>query len=639
MIEIMANLISPEPFVISPERQEQVSSGHTQTDSFLSATDSGSPWTTSTIVALLALVALWAVKLYTTWGAWGNLTIDSGHEMYVPALLAEGKQLYRDVWFMYGPAAPYFTSYLYRLFGVKLNVLYWAGSLSALGSAIFLYLTGMRLSYWLAGWTAGAVVLMEAFQPSIFCFPLPYASAAVYGCFTGCLFLWLVVNASCSRNWFWVFAAGIAAAIALLVKPEFGIACYGTLALLIAVRVSSQPSWNIVARNVAAISPGLLLCALVIRWMVTIAGIEFITQENIMSWPTAYFMRTYGKLWLEGTGFTVSGSAFWQAFHRALPVAAAILTLFVLLRWRRYDTRSLFIKALTILGLVWYFFKNDYFVLSLERSLTFLTSTVFFPRDMVLYIVIAAVGAWCYLWWRPAPVRNLAIALVFTFSGLLAFRILMRMRTGGYPVFYNGPVVLSFALLLCTIIPRSNISRRLVFLGQFVLCLACLAPVFINVRDNEAAARDFVPLSTDRGTIRVSKHMADSYKAAIQFMKEKAALGQSVLSVPEDTSLYFLSGTNCPTRVYLFTPGVLAPGKMVAETIEQIERRPVSYLLWSNRSFPEYGVQVFGQDFDRELGAYLKSNYRLVGPLLSNADNDKAWAADVWERKRDGQPQ
>ena len=54
-------------------------------------------------------------------------------------LLAEGKTLYRDVWFMYGPASPYFNSYLFRVFGIHLNVLYWAGSLGALGSAIFLY--------------------------------------------------------------------------------------------------------------------------------------------------------------------------------------------------------------------------------------------------------------------------------------------------------------------------------------------------------------------------------------------------------------------------------------------------------------------------------------------------------------------
>ena len=71
--------------------------------------------------------------------------------MYVPVALSEGKMLYRDVSYVYTPAAPYLNSFLFRLFGVHLNVLYWAGSLSALGSAIFLYLTGMRLGSWVIG--------------------------------------------------------------------------------------------------------------------------------------------------------------------------------------------------------------------------------------------------------------------------------------------------------------------------------------------------------------------------------------------------------------------------------------------------------------------------------------------------------
>jgi hypothetical protein len=116
-------------------------------------------------------------------------------------------------------------------------------------------------------------------------------------------------------------------------------------------------------------------------------------------------------------------------------------------------------------------------------------------------------------------------------------------------------------------------------------------------------------------------------------MKEKAAAGQSVLSVPEDTSLYFLSGTYCPIRMFSFTPGVLAPGKMTDNTIQEIDRKRVDYLLWSNRKFPEFNVPIFGRDFDREVGDYLKSHYHPVGPLIPGSENGPEWSAVLWARE------
>jgi len=72
-------------------------------------------------------------------------------------------------------------------------------------------------------------VLLEAFHPTIFSFPLPYSYSAVYGCLSACLFLWLAVEAASCRGWGWMFGAGMAAAAALLLRLEFGAACYVVL--------------------------------------------------------------------------------------------------------------------------------------------------------------------------------------------------------------------------------------------------------------------------------------------------------------------------------------------------------------------------------------------------------------------------
>ena len=62
--------------------------------------------------------------------------------------------------------------------------------------------------------------------------------------------------------------------------------------------------------------------------MVSIAGAEFITQENILELAhQSYFMKTYGKMWLARPGFTISGAAFHLAMWRTVTVAAVMLVL------------------------------------------------------------------------------------------------------------------------------------------------------------------------------------------------------------------------------------------------------------------------------------------------------------------------
>jgi hypothetical protein len=580
-------------------------------------------WNPITLIGLASLILLWAWQLNVTWGAWGNLSIDSGHEMYIPALLAEGKTLYRDVYFMYGPASPYFNSYLFRAFGIHLNVLYWAGSLAALGSAIFLYLIGMRLSAWAAGWAAGAVQIAEAFHHSLFCFPLPYTFASVYGCLLGCIFLWTAIVTSQSTRWFWMFTSATLAAIAFLVKPEFGIAAYATLGLLIAVR-GVQSRGATIARDVLAVLPGLAICALVVSWMVSIGGVDFMTQENIVAWPTSYFMQHFGRMWLERNGFTLDAHSIQGAAIRALLPAGILLVGYCLLKWnrRRQAIYWILAAAMTAGLLVWYVQVQSLSALDIVAALVF-------PTDMVLYVALATVIAWLGFLRQPAANRDLPVLILLSFSSLLAFRILMKMRAEGYSIYYNGPVILAYFLLVRELLVRSIRWDEVRRLGQVMICVVP-ALMIVAAVGHFRPATNLVPLITRRGTLRVSRELRNNYLDAIAFMKEKAAEGEYVLSVPEDTSLYFLSETYCPTRVFLFIPGIPAPGPMMTKTIAEIEGHRVRYLLWSNRNFEEFGVPIFGTDFDRELGDYFRSHYHHISKLPGTGD----WRADIWERNQ-----
>lgn len=588
-------------------------------------------WNRATILALFGLVLLWAWRVYSTWATWGDLSIDSGREMYVPAVLAQGKMLYRDVWFLYTPAAPYFNSLLFRWFGLRLEVLYWAGSLAALGCAVLLFVVGKRLCSWWMGWAAGAVVLLQSFHAWHFCFPLPYSFSSVYGSLTACFFLWFALRACSSSHWGWMFAAGTAAAVAALLKLEFGAACYLALALLIAARTICEQSWKRAAVDIAMALPGVCLCAVVAAWMISINGVSFITQENLMSWPTSFFMKTYGKIWLEKSGFAVTPAALGQSLLRSVFFVGLILETYWLAVWRRFNRRSICVGVALFAALL------AYFGLALHWRLLSLFGAIFFPLDMVLYVGIAAVLAAGYFWNTRASQdseQGQPVILLLAFSVVLGLRILLRDTPGGYAIYYNGPAILAFLLLARPLIPRAGRSPRSIVRVEALICLGCLAVVAIYSVRYTTDPAGLVPLVTKHGTIRVPNQVAENYSAAIRFLTEHASRGEAVLSVPEDTSLYFLAGVQCPTRVFPFTPGVIAPGKMSEEVISEIDGHNVRYLLWSNRTFPDYGAPNFGADFDQPIGAYLTSHYHRVGPLVPHSDIGWQVSFTLWERNR-----
>jgi hypothetical protein len=600
-------------------------------------TSQPAPWDRTSVAAMASLVLLWAARFYTTWATWGDLTVDCGREMYVPAMLAQGKMLYRDVWYGYFPLAPYLNAFLFRLFGSSLNVLYWAGSLAALACAILIFLTGKRLSSPLAGWTVGAVVLMQAFHAWIFSFPLAYSFAAIYGCVAACLFLWCAVHAGRSGGWKWMLAAASSAAVALLVKLEFGAACYITFFFLAVARGLRRRSWKLAATDLAATLPGLLACGLVACWMVSIGGLAFITQENLAaSWPTSFQMTRYGKLWLENNGLSLNMHAYLQSGLRTLFLAGVIVQLHLLLSIRRRRLSATFLALFATLLAA----SVAYCAFVLKGHALDVMAAVFFPLDMVLYAAIASLVYWWHLSRQEDAGRGLEFAVLLTLAALMALRTLLRTTPWGYSIYCNPPAVLAFLILARPLVPRIGSSPRSLFRRELLLCLGCLAVAAVHSVRFSADLSGRAPLRTEFGTIIVPGQVAEGYRAAIALMKQEHQAGRMVFSVPEDTSLYFLSGTESPTRLFAFLPGLLVPGKMTDDLLREIESKRVRYVLWSNRIFPDYGAPRFGTDFDQTLGNYLTSHYHSVGPLIPNAYLDWQTSFTLWERKSgvDSQP-
>lgn len=122
----------------------------------------------------------------------GRFIVDSGKELVVPWLLLDGKALYRDIFWLYGPWAPNFNAVLYQLFGVHTDVLLWAAKFLGAGVVLTVYfclrtLCQPRLAF------AGALGVLALSTTSNY-FTWPYSFSNLWATFLALLAVYWIVR-------------------------------------------------------------------------------------------------------------------------------------------------------------------------------------------------------------------------------------------------------------------------------------------------------------------------------------------------------------------------------------------------------------------------------------------------------------
>src|SRR5690348_7545324 len=155
-----------------------------------------------------ALLVAAGILCALTWRKWGAITIDCGKEMYVPAALSQGKRLYFDVWYPYGPLVPYWHALLFRLLGIHLWVLQTFGIAIAGAMTMVIYSLSRLFLPVALSVTAAFAFIVQAFQLHWFNYVLPYSYPAAYAAMMFIVLAWLLVK-DCLREHKWtMFAAG-----------------------------------------------------------------------------------------------------------------------------------------------------------------------------------------------------------------------------------------------------------------------------------------------------------------------------------------------------------------------------------------------------------------------------------------------
>ena len=605
--------------------------------------------------ARAAIIGAAGALAWYTWGHWGDFQIDCGREIYAPTALLRGKLLYRDLWYCYGPLAPYLQAVLFRVFGVHLAVLYGLGMALTIGTSLFTFELArqFRLPV-IAGAAPALLFLGEAFHPSIFNFVFPYSYAASLGSFLGSGCVYFVIRHAFGGLRRHLGIAAVLAGLAALSKQEIGLACVLLVSWEVVGAHVVQRSWGESWRNVLACLGGLAPAVALYAWFVGKVSAKTIFMDNWMSTPGSYFMRTFGKHVAAEQGLRLAPSELIEttglaalSFVLWLAVAAAIVAVIGMLRWESRGMTLLLmawvIPAAILLRTSW---TTKLLVAPLIHALghpmLWITgfdrvqaglSQVILPKGIFLVgVFFLAQAAWSFVKKRRFGLPAAECAL-----GTYALAVSVRQMMGNASytaVFFNVPLVLVLVILLTRVVQwasRTVEGRQQRFLVNSLLGAQVLLIFVLNFPD---PGRLPAPLTTNVGTFYTRPDVAQLFPEIVSFMKTHTANGRDILVLPEAPSLYVFAGMQAPSRWYALTPGLLAP-EQEQEFIEEVKGSGVRFVLISNRGASEYGVAPFGIGYNQSIYQWLMENYVKVsqfGPLTPQGESYKMM---VFEKKDD----
>jgi len=556
----------------------------------------------SLILIVVSLCLFYLLK--TTWLKWGNIIIDTSREYWVPLQLLNGKVLYKDIFYNYGPLAPYILAGYYSLFGIKTFTLALCGITTLIFMLLGIYKTArIFLEEISSTITTLSFLFVCAFgfycTSGIFNFIIPYSFASI---FFSTLTIW-------SSYYFLKF---------ILDKKYSDLIrwCLILYTTFICRFDLTTPVW------IAFLISGMLLVA---KTKINKPLITITLFIPAIAAFFSYYVFLYATSSFEGFNESIitaikqnigdPHSIYWSGINNiSLNILAAAISLliqvsvvFVLLYLikRLKDSTSniseTFLASLTILASVTAYLctKN---ILSTDMQFR---SIIIILAGNILIAIISILKNKSI----PENIASLglsAVALACVSRIFLAITphqygfYLMPAALIAYYIFYLKTIPLLFQRLSGS----SSIEPQPAITTFFVLLTLQAWSMSSNLYNTKN-----IQFETSRGIIMESANIEAALVAQLLIDIDKnTAPTDSLLVMPEGVSVNFFTKRNNPTKYYTFLPPDI---RTVGEEkiINAIDSAKVKYIAVIYRNTLEYGFGQFGTGYALKIADWIKNHY------------------------------
>jgi hypothetical protein len=560
------------------------------------------------LAAVAGIATLTAGLLAVTWATWGNIGQDTGYDLVAGRLVAHGSVPYADFTYYYGPLSPAVLGLAARIGGDGIWPPIAVGVALTLAIVAATYVLARRLASTAGAVVAAAITAGVAFAPTNFSYVDPHSYSETLGILAVLGFLIALARRTDGGGRGWVAAAGAAAGLVMLTRPELAAAVALAAVAWTACGRPRRPETLLLAAPAAAIAVP-VYAALAAR-----AGMHRLLFENL--YPVDQ-LRAAGDHVLRIQAPLTAHSFLELGLRTALYLAAAALVVAV---GRALETPQLRLPALAAIAAA---------AAGLALTLTLRTDTVIYyllypyawiPAGAALAVVVLARRAR-----RGGADDRLALAVAVVLAVLAA-------KT--YAAFYpfsatpqSAAYAMPFAAILLARLHLVELGRRpgARLAGAAWMAALATAGAWVTV---DAARAHTVRVSGPGGTIRAEAPAGSVYARALRIIDRETRHGDPVLLAPQLTALYALSERADPVPQISLLPGTLPTARDQRDEIAALRASGVRLAVIDRRPFTEYGHTSFGGSFDRTLSAWIHGSFVHIATLRAAGPDGRT--LDVW---------
>lgn len=567
--------------------------------------------------------AVFLLLAAVSWNRWIEPFVDTGRELMVPARVADGEALYRDVRFYYGPLAPYLAAGVDlaagRSFAARIAL---AALVALLHLEVLRRLARRLLPEGLAALAASVAVGVTFFLRPGGCHLFPYSldTALAVTAATGAVAL-SASGGSVRRD----RVAALCILAALLARPEIGIAAIGALAVerLLASDSAAKRRLSVIA--VFPLSAAAALYALVSAGTPT----AILAKEG---WLTFLFLPPeFRSVYSSFAGVdrpALRGAELGLAVIALLLVGVWLLVAALASARARRNTpaagRMIEIFAVAALGAAAYLRLRP--PAALAETVALLPPLV---RAVPPLLFAAAVTGAV----RRMRDRTRTTALTGVADSVLLLALFFAARlflAAGYVGPYNGfylplPLLLAVALLLRAAarlpgrieagpppaaFPGLVAASLLVFLGARVAALAL-----------QYRHPSWSRVTTPAGSLFVPEPVAGATRGALADLARRVPKGGAIAGFPETGLFNWVLDRRNPLAQDQFFPGHL-DAAAEAEVIERLRESPPDAIVFVNVRTVGHGRIALGKDYLVRLDRFVRERFPRAAAFGPGASPD-----------------